>query len=183
MNHQSRWLADLNADDDPVGLMAALHACCASPSWIAAILAARPYLDDEALLATSDAATATLDDADLALALAAHPRIGERAASTPSAEGSWSSQEQSGMNSADADVRARIAEANTRYEQRFDQVYLVCATGLSAEQLLAICLERLDNDPVIERVVVLDELAKIARLRLGRLLHPSPEPVAQNGPS
>src|SRR6185437_1616997 len=65
---------------------------------------------------------------------------------------------------------AGLAEANAAYEQRFGQVYLVCATGKSAEELLAICRSRLGNDPATERSVVLAELAKISRLRLGKLL-------------
>jgi 2-oxo-4-hydroxy-4-carboxy-5-ureidoimidazoline decarboxylase len=77
------------------------------------------------------------------------------------------------MATADASVAQQMAAANRRYEQRFDRVYLVCATGLSAAELLAICERRLGNDDPTERATVLDELAKIARLRLTRLLHPS----------
>jgi 2-oxo-4-hydroxy-4-carboxy-5-ureidoimidazoline decarboxylase len=147
-------------------LVTSLRACCSAPSWIAAVLDGRPYASDEALYLASDAATLALDDADLALALAAHPRIGERPAG---AHASWSRQEQSGMTAADTELRDQIAAANRAYEQHFGQVYLVCATGRSAQQLLEICRQRLANDPTTERTVVLGELAQIARLRLARL--------------
>jgi 2-oxo-4-hydroxy-4-carboxy-5-ureidoimidazoline decarboxylase len=156
------WLNEAPDDDR---LRAELAACCATRSWIAALVAGRPYLDQDALFAASDAAIAELTDAGLAEALAAHPRIGDRTGEA------WSRQEQAGMASASADLQAELAAANAAYEQRFGQVYLVCATGKSAEELLAICRSRLGNDPATERTVVLDELAKISRLRLGKLLN------------
>jgi 2-oxo-4-hydroxy-4-carboxy-5-ureidoimidazoline decarboxylase len=163
-------LAELNAADPSPALVDSLRSCCAAPDWINAVIAARPYPDEQALFTVSDAATDALDDDGLATALAAHPRIGER-------RPGWSSQEQAGLNSADDALRAQLAAANARYEERFAQVYLVCATGLSAARLLEICLDRLDNDPVTERGIVLGELAKIARLRLSKLLASDP-PIA-----
>jgi 2-oxo-4-hydroxy-4-carboxy-5-ureidoimidazoline decarboxylase len=149
-------------------LRAPLHACCDAEMWVEAIIDGRPYADEDALAAASDAATAGLNDIALGHALAGHPRIGERIHS-----GAWSTQEQSGMNTADAELRARLAESNALYEKRFGHVYLVCATGKSASEMLAICRSRLDNAPEVERRVVLDELAKINRLRLTKLLHPA----------
>ncbi|HVV20490.1 MAG TPA: 2-oxo-4-hydroxy-4-carboxy-5-ureidoimidazoline decarboxylase [Pseudonocardiaceae bacterium] len=151
----------------PAGeVRAQLRACCAATAWIEAMVAGRPYPDEAALAAASDAATAALDDTGLGQALAGHPRIGERAA------GAWSRREQSGMAAADADVRTAIAAANAEYEQRFGHVYLVCATGRDAAELLAICRARLGNSAETERGVVLGELAAINRLRLAKLLHP-----------
>lgn len=141
-----------------------LAACCSAPEWVVAMVDGRPYADEDGLLVASDAAVAKLTDAGLAAALAAHPRIGDRPA------GEWSRQEQAGVGSAGADVRAELAAANAAYERRFGQVYLVCATGRSAEELLGICRSRLANDPAAERAVVLAELAKINRIRLGKLL-------------
>lgn len=157
-------LSELNSAPDNQALLAELAACCAARSWGAALLAGRPFADHDELFAASDAATAELTDVGLAEALAAHPRIGERVTE------SWSRQEQSGMASASADLRAELADANAAYEHRFGQVYLVCATGKSAEELLAICRSRLGNDPAGERRVVLAELAKISRLRLAKLV-------------
>jgi 2-oxo-4-hydroxy-4-carboxy-5-ureidoimidazoline decarboxylase len=113
--------------------------------------------------------TAALDDAGLGQALAGHPRIGEQLASHG---GAWSRQEQAGVAEAGDDVRGQLAAANAAYEQRFGHVYLVCATGKSAAELLAVCQSRLANDPAAERWVVLGELAKINQLRLRKLLYP-----------
>jgi 2-oxo-4-hydroxy-4-carboxy-5-ureidoimidazoline decarboxylase len=143
---------------------AGLRACCAADAWVTALLDAQPYASEDELAAASDAATAALDEAGLAQALAGHPRIGERA------ESAWSRQEQSGMADADARIRAELAAANAEYERRFGHVYLVCASGRSAAELLAVCRARLGNDPATERGVVLDELAKINRLRLAKLV-------------
>ena len=63
-------------------------------------------------------------------------------------------------------MRAELAEKNREYEDRFGYVYLVCASGRTAEELLAILSDRLDNDPDTERRVMRNELAKINRLRL-----------------
>jgi 2-oxo-4-hydroxy-4-carboxy-5-ureidoimidazoline decarboxylase len=161
-------LAELNTAPDGPRLRDALRACCAADSWVASLVADRPYADEPSLYAASDAATAALDDQGLAQALAGHPRIGER---TPSHAGAWSQQEQSGVSRADEGVRAELAAANAAYETRFGHVYLVAATGKDAEELLAIARSRLNNDAVTERGVVLTELAKINRLRLAKLLH------------
>ena len=150
---------------DDVLTDAALRQCCAADAWVDAIVAGRPYADEDSLGAASDKATLELDDTGLAQALAGHPRIGERAQ-----HGSWSSQEQSGVTGAGDDVKTQLATANAEYEQRFGHVYLVCATGKSADELLAICRARLANDPDVEAGVVRDELAKINRLRLQKLV-------------
>lgn len=148
----------------PARLWDRLRACCAADAWIEAIIAGRPYANEAALTHVSDTATARLDDTGLGQALDGHPRIGERA------EGGWSRQEQAGVAEADGAVRAALAAANAAYERRFGHVYLVCATGRDAADLLAICEGRLDNSAAAERTVVLVELAKINRLRLTKLL-------------
>ena len=99
--------------------------------------------------------------------LASHPRIGERAAAD-SREGGWSRQEQSGAAGAAEQVRRELAAGNAAYEQRFGHVFLICATGLSAEAMLAALRSRLRNDPIAEREVVRGELVKIVRLRLAK---------------
>jgi 2-oxo-4-hydroxy-4-carboxy-5-ureidoimidazoline decarboxylase len=163
------WSIDrLNTAPDGPALRDALRACCAAESWIDKILRDRPYPDRDALARASDAATVHLDDTALAQALAGHPRIGDR--TVERSHGNWSGEEQSGMSAADTDLRRRMDEANRAYEERFGHVYLVCATGKSASELLDVCQSRLAHDPVTERAVVLGELAKINRLRLGKLL-------------
>lgn len=141
-----------------------LLACCASPEWARAVAAKRPYGSAEALFAAADAALAGVSEAEIDLAMAGHPRIGDRPDNANSA------REQAGMADADDAVRAAIAAGNREYEAKFGHVYLVCATGLSPERLLAILTERLGNDPAEERRIVRTELAKINRIRLGRLI-------------
>lgn len=158
-------LAAFSQASDDEQLRDRLRACCAAPAWIQAVAAGRPYPDLDALDGASDRATALLSGSDLDQALAAHPRIGERAD-----HGGWSAQEQAGVSEADADVRTRLRQANVDYEQRFGHVYLVCATGRSAQEMLDLALERLHNDPATERGVVLSELAAINRLRLAKML-------------
>jgi 2-oxo-4-hydroxy-4-carboxy-5-ureidoimidazoline decarboxylase len=138
-----------------------LRRVCAAPRWAREVAASRPHPDVASLQATAEVA---LTDADLDEAMAGHPRIGDRAAAGASR------REQSGVAGADADVLAALADGNRAYEERFGHVYLVCATGRSAQELLDVLAARLGNDPATERAVALAELAAINRLRLARLV-------------
>jgi len=141
-----------------------LRACCAAPAWGSAILAGRPYPDRAALLAAADAAARELSWDDVVVALAAHPRIGERAAGD-STEAAWSRQEQSA-----AGQSTDLVAANRAYEEKFGHVFLIFASGRGPQEILAAATRRLGNDPETERQVVRDELRKIALLRLERVL-------------
>ena len=144
--------------------VAALLAVCSSPTWAREVAAGRPYGELDALLAAADAALERLDDAGIADALAGHPRIGERA--VHAAGSAASAREQAGMAGASDGVRAAMAEGNAEYERRFGHVYLVCATGRSADELLAVLRERLGGDARSEERRTRVELAAINRLRL-----------------
>jgi 2-oxo-4-hydroxy-4-carboxy-5-ureidoimidazoline decarboxylase len=149
--------------------LAELTACCASPQWAAAVAAGRPYGSVAGFLARAGAVVTELDESEIDKALAGHPRIGERPEHAFPAHAS-SQQEQAGVAEADADTLATLAECNRTYEQRFGHVYLVCADGRTATELLAVLRERLENDPATERRVLRTELGKINRLRLIRRL-------------
>ncbi|MCS7482582.1 2-oxo-4-hydroxy-4-carboxy-5-ureidoimidazoline decarboxylase [Umezawaea endophytica] len=136
-----------------------LAECLAVPRWVDAVVAARPYPDVDALVARAEV---DLDTQEILGAIAGHPRIGERARHG-GVSAKWSSAEQSGV---DASLADRLVAANVAYEERFGHIYLVCATGLSGEQVLADLAARMDNDPDTELRVVNRELAKIAALRL-----------------
>jgi 2-oxo-4-hydroxy-4-carboxy-5-ureidoimidazoline decarboxylase len=142
----------------------ALSACCSSERWVLAVTAGRPYSSVSDLLAASDAAVAAMSEADLSEALDGHPRLGERHVT------GWSSQEQAGVAGADARIRAALAVGNAEYEERFGHVYLACATGSGAAELLGFLRERLANEPEAEWRVVASELAKINQLRLRKLV-------------
>ncbi|MGW5716862.1 2-oxo-4-hydroxy-4-carboxy-5-ureidoimidazoline decarboxylase [Amycolatopsis sp. NPDC003865] len=151
-------LSDFNAADAE-DVRPALTACLAVPRWVDVVLDGRPYASPDALQAAADLPLTT---DEIRLAMAAHPRIGEKPRQKGT-EGDWSRSEQSGVDNADA-----FAAANAEYEARFGHVYLVCASGRTGEELLKILHERLDNDPATELAVAGRELVKIAELRLAK---------------
>jgi len=117
-----------------------------------------------ALFNAADEIWKSLDRPDWLEAFAHHPRIGEQTSNSVAA------LEQSGVKSADDDIRAQLAQVNRDYEQSFGYIYIVCATGKSAEEMLAIARDRLNNDPSTELQVAAEEQRKITQLRLAKLL-------------
>ncbi|MFC4589751.1 2-oxo-4-hydroxy-4-carboxy-5-ureidoimidazoline decarboxylase [Sphaerisporangium corydalis] len=164
----SAGLAGLNALG-PAEAERELLSCCASPAFARGAAALLPCDDPARLVASAGDLVRELGWDDVREALAAHPRIGARAAGT-GREASWSRAEQSGTAGADRRVLAELAAGNALYEQRFGHVYLVCATGLSAEEMLDRLMARLRADEETERAVVREELAKITELRVAKLL-------------
>jgi 2-oxo-4-hydroxy-4-carboxy-5-ureidoimidazoline decarboxylase len=168
-------VADLDAAD-AAEARAALRPCCASEAWLAAIMAGRPYRTVDALSAGSDRALEALTWPDVEEALAAHPRIGERAPAAGSAdrgdsgdrEAAWSRREQSATATMDRSTADELVAANRAYEERFGHVFLIRASGRSTEEMLAQLRERLRHDSAIEQGVVRRELAEIVRLRLAK---------------
>ena len=147
-----------------------LLACCAVPAWAAGIVAGRPYPDRAAIAAAADAWARDLSWAEVLKGLSAHPRIGERATGS-SAGAAWSRREQSAAeSSADDGTRAALIAANQAYEKKFGHVFLIFASGRSQAEILAAARQRLAHDEETERPVVIDQLRRIALLRLDRLL-------------
>lgn len=143
-----------------------MRRCCGAERWVERMVAGRPYADDRTLLEAADRTWWDLGREDWLQAFRAHPRIGERSADA------WSRQEQAGVDDAGADMRRRLAAGNEAYERRFGHVYLVCATGREAPELLADLETRLTNDPSRELRIAAAEQAKIIRLRLEKLENP-----------
>lgn len=102
----------------------------------------------------------------------AHPRIGEQKAAAAQSEQAqnWSKQEQSGTAGADAESRTALADGNQEYEKRFGFIFIVCATGRTSEEMLAILNSRLLNDPETELPLAAEEQRRITRLRLEKLI-------------
>lgn len=149
-----------------------LLACCGSRAWARAVASGRPYADRAALHTASERVFATLAWADVEEALRHHPRVGDRPKGVDR-ESTWSRSEQAGVIDADRHVAHELHEGNLAYEKRFGHVFLICATGLSAERMRDALAERLGNDEGTERGVVREELLKITHLRLDKLLeHP-----------
>lgn len=148
---------------------AELLTCCASRRWARTLAQHRPFGDLAALKSASARTLAELGWADMLEALAAHPRIGDRVAGADR-EAGWSRGEQSGMDSAAEATRQAMIDGNLAYEKRFDHVFLICATGRGAAEMLAELQARLENDADTERSVVRAELSKIIELRLAKLV-------------
>ncbi|HEX2145260.1 MAG TPA: 2-oxo-4-hydroxy-4-carboxy-5-ureidoimidazoline decarboxylase [Glycomyces sp.] len=164
---------------EPAEAMAVLTACCASRSWAAKLVSGRPYGSVAALRAAALAGFDELDESELAVAHAAHPQIGapirERSGKPSpreSAEAAWSRGEQSRVTAADEKVRADLAEVNAAYERRFGRVFLICATGLTGEKILAEAKRRLGNDDRTEHRESVAELREIVALRLEKAVRP-----------
>lgn len=146
-----------------------LRPACASTAWLNAVITNRPFGDLDSIAAFSDRTIGGLSWPDVEEALAAHPRIGERAAGA-STEAVWSRQEQAGAAGTDQQVAEALHAGNVAYEQRFGHVFLICATGRNASEMLSALTDRLGNDPAAEQAVVRRELAAIVRLRLAKIL-------------
>ncbi len=128
------------------------------------MLGQRPFKDADEVFAAADRIWQELGPEDWHEAFQAHPRIGQRTTDNVAA------QEQAGAASAPAGVLVALADANRAYEARFGHIYIVCATGKSADEMLALCRARLANDPDTELSVAAEEQRKITRLRLEKLL-------------
>jgi 2-oxo-4-hydroxy-4-carboxy-5-ureidoimidazoline decarboxylase len=147
----------------------ALRACNASPRFVDEVLAGRPYPDADSLLARAEEVARTLSWDEVSLALAAHPRIGDRPEGS-SAEAEASRREQSSMTDADAATRTALVEGNRAYEERFGHVFLIRAAGRSPEEMLAELRRRLANDAEAEQAEATEQLAQITGLRVRGLV-------------
>ncbi|WP_116452166.1 2-oxo-4-hydroxy-4-carboxy-5-ureidoimidazoline decarboxylase [Blastococcus litoris] len=146
-----------------------LRACNAAPRFAAEVAAGRPYRDAETLVARAEEVARALPWEDVAIALAAHPRIGDRVEGS-TAEAESSRREQSSVSGADDATREALLDGNRRYEERFDHVFLIRASGRSPEEMLAELERRLGNDEEAERAEVTEQLAQITALRVKALV-------------
>ena len=147
-------------------------ACCGSQAFASAVVKARPFADLESLLVASDRVWASLAESDWREAFACHPRIGESAAHASRQFSAWSSQEQSLVSTAETPVLASIAAKNREYEQRHGFIYIVCASGKSADELLEILDRRLANPTGLEIQEAAEQQRQITALRLRKLFTP-----------
>ncbi|MBA0168894.1 2-oxo-4-hydroxy-4-carboxy-5-ureidoimidazoline decarboxylase [Pectobacterium sp. CFBP8739] len=144
---------------------ALLLPCVALPRWVKLVAQGRPYLHVSDVLEAGMQASQDWQAEDLRLALSTHPRIGEKAAgSTQEAE--LSRQEQAAVNHDDAALAQALREGNVRYEAQFGHVFLVRAKGRSAEDILHLLQQRLQNTPEQETREALIQLREITMLRL-----------------
>jgi allantoicase len=162
-----RWL---NAQA-PDAFEREILSCCGSRVWARGMRDARPFADFDALLGASDAVWAGLGPDDRREAYDAHPRIGQRSGSV------WADAEQSGSASASPDTLAALETGNREYEERFGQVFLINATGRTADEMLEALWRRLSNDPETERRETAEQQRQITRIRLDKLVRPVAAPA------
>ncbi|CAN5427080.1 2-oxo-4-hydroxy-4-carboxy-5-ureidoimidazoline decarboxylase [soil metagenome] len=159
---------DAAAEEDAGQMLAA---CCGATRWVARMLARRPFGSSEALLRAAREEWFALSESDWREAFAHHPRIGDRDELRRRfpATAHLSEQEQAGVTSAADEVLDALAEGNLAYEDRFGYIFIVCATGKTAGEMLALLRERLEHHPAEEISLAAGEQARITALRLMNL--------------
>ncbi|HEY8203672.1 MAG TPA: 2-oxo-4-hydroxy-4-carboxy-5-ureidoimidazoline decarboxylase [Pyrinomonadaceae bacterium] len=146
--------------------------CCGSTRWAKRMTEARPFEGLKSLLSKADEIWWSLGEDNWLEAFRAHPKIGEKKAATAQSEQAqnWSAQEQSNAQLAAANTKVALAQGNREYEERFGFIFIICASGKSADEILASLKQRLANDPETEIRLAAEEQRKIAQLRLSRML-------------
>jgi 2-oxo-4-hydroxy-4-carboxy-5-ureidoimidazoline decarboxylase len=162
-------LAQLNAWSEQE-IHDALLKCCGSPQWVAAMASSRPFESQTQLFAAADGLWFALPQSEWLAAFGHHPRIGEtqlRAKFESTAD--WSAGEQAGVTQASEAVIQGLAQGNEAYYEKFGFVFLICATGKSAKEMLSALQERLLNDRVTELQNAAQEHSAITKIRLEKL--------------
>ncbi len=156
--------------------MQAILPCCGSKAWAQGMVARRPFADEGALVAASNETWRSLPQSDWMEAFQSHPRIGESRPSSPEPQSppaqsvEWSSQEQRDVAGAEAAVKIALTDANREYESRFNRIFIVCATGKSAPEILEILGRRLKNDAETELHEAAEQQRQITEIRLRKWL-------------
>lgn len=159
---------------DPATLRETLRSCCGSTAWVHKMLAEFPVADTASLLEKAARTWQSCGPEDGLEAFSHHPKIGARTTEIPDQPAGraakWSAAEQSGAATAPQKILQDLAAANKTYEEKFGYIYIVCATGKSANEMLGLLNDRLGNPPEKEIGIAMAEQAKITRIRLEKLL-------------
>lgn len=149
-----------------------LSKCCGSAQWAKTMSMKRPFLAEEDMFKAADAIWQRLPPAEWKDAFSHHPKIGDIESLREKYAGTktWAEGEQSGVNTAGEEILKRLAARNDDYEKRFGYIFIVCATGKTAEEMLALLEQRFHNQPADELLIAAEEQRKITRLRLNKLL-------------
>lgn len=149
-----------------------LFKCCGSTSWAKMLVAKRPFLDLKDLMNKSDACWVLCSEQDGLEAFTHHPKIGDvselekKFASTKE----WAGNEQAGVSVAQQSTIEALAKGNNEYEQKFGYIFIVCATGKTADEMLALLNNRIGNDAETELKIAMAEQNKITKIRLEKLV-------------
>ena len=146
--------------------------CCGSAKWAKKMAAGRPYADAAALSSAAEKTWYGLRQDEWLEAFASHPVIGDVDSLRAKFSGTrqWATHEQAGVGGANEAILTALAEGNVEYEKKFGYIFIVCATGKSASEMLATLQKRLNNDRQSELIMAAEEQRKIMRLRLEKLL-------------
>jgi 2-oxo-4-hydroxy-4-carboxy-5-ureidoimidazoline decarboxylase len=144
--------------------------CCGSGRWAEAMTRARPFKSEPTVYSEAGWLWSQTGPDDWREALSHHSRIGDPPQSREPASSAWAEQEQQGLRGSSQEVLQALAAAHREYEARFGFLFLISATGRSAEEILEQLRERMNNPPALELRLAAGEQAQITRLRLERLL-------------
>jgi len=169
-----KWLNLLPPDEATEELLK----CCGSMHWAIQLAAERPFTSAAELLTKATEVWWSLEPHDWLEAFRSHPKIGEnkrkvsndRQKSGDNTSDRWPEQEQAGVRHAKQETMDSLVELNSQYETKFGYIFIVCATGKSSDEMLAILQDRLENDASIELHIAAAEQAKITELRLKKLI-------------
>lgn len=167
----NKVLARWNSLDSAAAAREALP-CCGSQAWAAALAGRRPIADEASLIQASTSVWQDLPEEAWQEAFDSHPRIGQSHAQTHATEESlrWSAQEQRAAISGDDTAKLALDEANRRYEQKFGRIFIICATGKTSAEILAILEARMKNDAATELRVAAEQQRQITERRLHQWL-------------
>ena len=144
--------------------------CCGSTRWASRMAEQRPFADLNNLYDSADSIWRSLEGNDWLEAFSRHPQIGQNAEAGSVSSRKWAEGEQTGARSATENVKARLAQRNQNYRDKFGYIFIVCATGKSAEEMLALLEQRMQNSPRDELIIAAEQQRLITRLRLEKLL-------------
>ncbi len=161
-------LNDLNAGD----AAAAFLKCCGSSVFVKKMVEARPFRSKVELLSAADSIWKSCSAEDGLEAFKHHPKIGDLKSLENKFAGTrvWAGGEQAGVNKAEMNTIKALAEVNEIYEKKFGYIFIVCATGKTAEEMLALLNARLENDAEMEIKIAMKEQNKITLLRIEKML-------------
>ena len=164
-------LSKLNASSEPAA-RELLYQCCASDAWVSRMLETRPFASKEILLDMACLSWLGLSEQDYLQAFDGHPRIGDIQSLKEKYKHTqdMASKEQAGVEGADEHIIIELAKLNKSYENKFGFIFIVCASGKSAAQMLTLLKSRLNNDRNDELINAIEEQKKIFCLRLERML-------------
>ena len=158
-------LDDFNSTDSKLA-QSLLLTCCGSEAWATEMSERRPFADHAGLHIEAQRIWWSLAESDWLEAFSKHPQIGDSSSSA------WSAQEQRGMDRASAKRAAAMRELNREYASKFGFIFIICATGKSAQEMHRQLVERLENNPAEELRIAAAAQGEIMKLRLDKLFAP-----------